>query len=340
MLLTYVAFPSPFAEQLLKNTVLYNLFSFAVILFFVTSVYEIRGLIYSFVLTSTMTGLVSLWILPVPLLYAIEDPSFQFRGLTGINYLTFAIPFSLSTVFVLTKVLTSKGIFERTAMGLMALFLVACVILTGARQSVVGIIIAILMVTIWCLKEKRVARGSAFLIIATTLVMSVKLYTSTGLWERWTQMSPGYQLRSEYWGDAWHVFLESPIWGNGWEYWERSWAHNLLLDVMASQGMVGTVFLIGFVTFTLHAARGTWSGAGDPEVATWRTGLLCAFAYTIVQTAVTGGLPGDPHFFWISALIWRLGVIVRENDSQMIAVSLHSSPHLATGRTAMQRSLG
>jgi O-antigen ligase len=315
--------------------VLYNLFSFFLIFFFARDESSIKSMVYGFIAASAVSGFIALQMLTDPVQYLLEDPDFRFRGLSGINYLTFAVPFALSCIFALVRVLVARHTAEKIVMGLVTIFLMFCLVLTGARQSVLGMAIALLIIVTWALQTKRLSLWLLLLIVGASISMAWVLYTSTALSDRWAAASGDYQIRTEYWVEAWHTFLRSPVWGSGFEYWQIGWAHNLLLDVLASQGVIGLAFLIGFLVFTLSAARGTWRVAGSAEIAAWRLGALAALVYTVVQTSFSGGLAGFPHFFWIPALIWRLGAMMHQDDKYQITPNVTSYEHLATEQVAL-----
>jgi O-antigen ligase len=58
--------------------------------------------------------------------------------------------------------------------------------------------------------------------------------------------------RVSYWSTAWNMFLEAPLLGNGphtfGRFHKTPWAHNLYLEVLAEQGLLGLLALGGLLT--------------------------------------------------------------------------------------------
>lgn len=309
MTLIYVAFPSPFAERLFKNMVLYNLVSFAVVFVAIRDEAQVRRMILAFIVASLAAGAVSLQLLAQPLVYAIDDPEFRLRGLTGINYLTFAIPFALTAIFGLARMLAVPYVIEKALMAGSLLGAVALLVLTGARQSALGLAVAVIIMLVLLLR--RNSSLNRWLIVPVVLAMAVtgwQVYSSTRLSAHWSLVAPDTQVRADYWLTGLRIFGRSIVWGNGFDYMgaESDTAHNMFIDTLASQGMIGFIFLVGFLVFPLRLMLRSASPASNPELASWQIGALGALVFTLVQTFFTGGLAAAPHLFWISALIWRL----------------------------------
>lgn len=316
MTLIYVAFPSPFAERLFKNTVLYNLVSFAVVLVAIRDAAQVRRMILAFFVASLVAGAVSLQLLAEPLVYAIDDPAFRLRGLTGINYLTFAIPFALTAIFGLARMLAAQRWLEKALMAGVLLGAVALLVLTGARQSALGLSVAVVIMLVGLLK--RNVGPSRWLVIPIVIAMGItgwQVYSSTRLSDHWALVAPDTQVRVDYWLTGLRIFARSIVWGNGFDYMgaEDDTAHNLVIDTLASQGVIGFVFLVGFLIFPLRSILRSTSETGNSELASWRVSALSALVYTLVQTSFTGGLAAAPHLFWIGSLIWRLNTIHPES---------------------------
>jgi O-antigen ligase len=237
--------------------------------------------------------------------------------------LTFATPFALSAIFALIMTLTARNSLQTVVMGLAALLPAVFLVFTGARQSLLGLGVAVAVLIAWLLGKKRTSRGLTLLIVIMMTIVGWRLYASTALGARWAFTASELESRVGFWNYGWRVFLDSPFWGSGLDYrGPLDYAHNLILDTMASQGLVGLTFLFGFIMLVLRAARGSWAGTGNAELAVWRMGLLCAFVYVMIHSQFSGSVTGTPHFLWVPALIYRLGILARLDKSRSTTVAL------------------
>lgn len=306
----YLAFPTEYALLLFKNAILYCWLPFWIILLFVGHPTQMRGIAYGLIAVSLFSGFAALRTMDAPLQTALQDGLFQLRGLSGINYLTFAVPFSLSIIYSLTILLAKPKAGEAMAMIAVAAVSTFFLVLTGARQSVVATAISILALLAWFMKHGRLPRLTIAVVVFVVTGIGAYLYTSTALALRWRYASDALESRQEFWSWGWRVFTQSPIWGNGYDYQGGvGLAHNLFLDTMAGQGLVGLVYALGFTVLIVIALKGTWSGVGAVDLKIWRAGLLATWIYALAQTSVSGTVTGSPHFFIVSALIWRMATI-------------------------------
>lgn len=306
MFLLYLAFPSSRADLLIRNLVLYCLFSFVVIFLFIDSVRDIRRLVIAFVVSSCIAGFVAIRLLPVPIIEAVDDPLFRLRGMTSINYLSFAVPFGLAALFGFSRIIAPTSKMERVLMLVLTPLSVVLLVLTGARQSALALGVAIVFLVLWVLRERHMSRALTVPIVAMIIVLGWFVYSSTQLWERWSQLSADYQIRVDYWSRGLHAFSKSIIWGSGFDYLQTgNAAHNMIIDTLAAQGIVGFVLLLGLIIIVLRSSIRALKTTGDTQVSAWLMTLLAALVFALVQTSFSGGLITAPHFFWIMALLWR-----------------------------------
>lgn len=318
MLIRWYTLPSSYATQLMKNLIIYDLVSFVVISMFSSDLSRVRVFALTFVGATVVSGLISLSS-STDLTYQIQTSVFLLRGFDAVNYLAFAVPFAIATIWSLVFVgQTSHWFYRLLGIGAIA-FCVFCLLLTGARQSIVAVIVAWAVFIPWALRRKRFSRRTAIVAVVLSGLVGILLYSQSTLLSRW--VGPEANLedlggRFEIWQAAWEVFLTSPLWGAGFDYFKAGYgAHNLWLDVMAAQGLVGFVFLNVFLILVFRFARDRWTVSGNSDLAVWRMGALCALIYALVQAIPAGTIGGSvSHLFWISAIVWRLSVAAqREN---------------------------
>jgi len=308
------SFPTEYSTQLMKNLLVYDSLSFIAISLLASDLSRVKMFALTYIGATLVSGVISIPSLP-ELINSIQYSIFQLRGLDSVNYLAFAVPFSIATIFLLVSVSNTTGWWYRVLAIAAILFCVFCVLLTGARQSIVALGAAWAIYIFWLLRRKRLPRWFVMVaIIMTSLV--IVLYSQTALVSRW--LGPDANLdtlggRIQVWQDAWIVFLRSPIWGSGFDYFGASYsAHNLWLDALAGQGIVGFTFLIGFLVIVVRFAHATGIDIGRDDLAGWRMGAFCVLIYSLVQAMVAGTIGASvSHLFWVSALIWRLSIAAK-----------------------------
>jgi O-antigen ligase len=312
--------PSVYATQLIKNILVYNVLSFIAIWLFGSDLSRVKVFALVFVGATLVSGIVALSIQPgESIAYQIQLSTFRLRGLDLLNYTAFSVSFALAIIFLLT--IASRTSKLRSLLPTLAAiaFCVFCLILTGARQSILGLFVAALLLGGWVLWRRKASVLTSMIALASLLVISILIYNQSALWSRWTGPEAGWETfggRIPIWQEAWQVFLRSPIWGSGVDYFSADYgAHNLWLDALAGQGLVGFVLLNGFLVIVLRSARGTWVGIGGKELASWRMGAFCILVYVLVQSVPAGQIAGMPHLFWGSALVCQLGVAARRVQS-------------------------
>lgn len=334
IMVSYVFSPTEYATVLVKNFILYSLLSFLAVSLFGSDFSRVKVFVFTFVGATLISGLVSLPPLP-ELTYQLQTVNFRLRGMDQINYLAFAVPFAISSIFLLVFVDQARRLGYRILAIVAIVFCVFCLLLTGARQSILAILPAWALFIFWAWRQNRYSRRAMMMTLILGVFLATFLYNQTALVSRWT--GPDASLedlggRIEVWQAAWDVFLRSPIWGSGFDYFNAAYgAHDLWLDVLAGQGIMGLILLVGFLMAVLRSARGTWTGVGNPDLASWRMGFACVLFYALFQSIVGGQISSMHYLFWISALIWRLGVTARQGDSAAVAVA---SQRVPAGRQA------
>jgi O-antigen ligase len=303
-------FPSALSESFFKHLIVYEYLSFAMVMVFLRSMKNIWLMSVAFVVTSLVSGLISVYVLPEPVQQLMTQPGFQLKGMQQVSYLSFAVPLSLAVLFSGYRIINARSLFPRLIYLLVLLGLVGLLIMTNARQSAVGVAVGLGLMLVWYGLERTQITFDKKLqwVLLVLSVVSVVwwLYTNTLLGERWrgSNLAVGYEGRVMFYEHAWKMFLSSPVWGRGWQYVsiEGGWAHNLVLDVMASQGVVGLFFLLVFLWMVLKKFVGTWQKTGVLEQDSWRICLLSCFIYVMIQQFFSGGLT-SPHVFWVSSLL-------------------------------------
>lgn len=314
----WVTNQNTYGTGLVKGLLLYDLLSFTAISLFGSDLSRVKAFALTFVGATLVSGIISLPPLP-ELSYQIQTSTFLLVGPDAVNYLAFAVPFAIASVFLLVFIGQTALWWYRSLAICAMIFCVFCLLLTGARQSIIATVVAWVVFISWALRQEQRSRRIVIVALAMVLLVGIVVYSQTTLISRWT--APEARLsdlggRMPIWQDAWGIFLHSPIWGAGFDYFGESYtAHDLWLDALAGHGIVGFILLNGFLLATLRCTRGTWSASGSDELSAWRAGAFCALIYALIQAIPAGAIGASTsHIFWISALVWQLNVAVQRKD--------------------------
>jgi len=169
-------------------------------------------------------------------------------------FISVIAPLSFSLLY--QKPLSFTGIFAAISL----LLSISVVVLFQSRGAVVTLLLSVSCAAL-LLSPKRL-RALAILIIFAVLLVSIVIlidYTQNFvLYKRMTNDSLG---RMHYWLLAWQMFLDAPLLGNGihtfgllFKSYSQTlnipiqqpapWAHNLYLETLAAQGIVGLASLV------------------------------------------------------------------------------------------------
>jgi hypothetical protein len=304
------AYPSQYSDQWTKNHIIYGAGFYVYILAFVFDLREIRMFSIALVCTSIISALVGILSLPNNVTTMMNDPGFKLRGLAA-NYLALAIPLSLSFVMAIPFLSMPRRRMERALILGAELILIACLVLSGARQSLIGLAIGVGIILARSVRYRIKGWKMLLCIISLSCFVGSYIVMNSDIINRFYR-----NAGQESWGGALDTrltlmnsamvsFEERPITGMGWQYisGDRNWAHNLFVDVLASMGIVGITILMLFLWISIRDAWGSWKGGRGPEIDIWRISLVGAFVYCIFQQSISGGLIGAYHLFWVSALI-------------------------------------
>jgi O-antigen ligase len=292
----------------------YTLVPIALMLLFINNIADIREMALSFVLSSSVAALGSLYLFSTKIGVAKD----VIRGPGGLNYLTFSNCLSIAALLGLGLLLAAKRPVAKAAFLVLVGTCGVVLLMTGARQAVLGLLCALAYVGWIVLRQsKRVLGIFTVGVTFAGLTVAVFLYTDIGrnvLVPKWNTTSSAAQERQDYWRDAWKVFTEHPMTGGGLANNNGVHAHNLILDLLAAQGLIGFLFLAGFATLTLRGIRNRAFRTMPSEGQIWKTILISIIIFTAVHSNASGSVVAEPEFFWAPFLLIQLGSIA-EQDS-------------------------
>jgi O-antigen ligase len=137
---------------------------------------------------------------------------------------------------------------------------------------------------------------------------------------KWTHTEVDLGTRQQYWEAGWQVFLKNPIMGAGLVYFPDSTdtAHNLYIDLLASEGVVGGLFFLGYLGFVAGGLRTRSSAKGTREGLTWMSILISIVIFTAMHSFASGSVVGEPDFFWAPLLLLQLFAMERTEERRKV----------------------
>jgi hypothetical protein len=296
------------------------------ILLFVDSIEDIRQLAWGFLLCEFPSAWASL--------FSKRTGAWGQQGIVmglGENYLLFsfilcqAILLGLGLTLVMRKAVPK--IFCLISIGLCAFTLM----LTTARQSLIGLTAAVGYIFLAAGRK----RGRALTIAAASAVVAAVgyaalLYTPTGdiVLQKWAKTPESALIREELWSRGWQAFLQHPNTGSGLFYMadDQTTAHNIYIDLLASEGLVGFLFFVVYAGFIISALGSRSLVTILPEGRIWKTTLTSIMIFDAVHSFGSGSIMSEPEVFWTPFLL----LILVSLDSQSgVAPELELTDELA-----------
>ncbi len=325
MILLFILFQSSFepgtAEILYKNTILYTLAPLPVILFLPKQIDRVVYFAWTYLLTAVAGGIIAILMLNIPLTYLLTDPTSitQKSFALGIyNYHWFAYQFAVALIFIFALFAYFKNFLLKIGLAVLALLCVYFLLLSSSRQSIFGSAIALMFCFMWTEFSGRgahrfwivvlvsVVAASAFLIIqqAPDLLRIGLSSGGTALPDQ-TIIREILQRRSEIsWERGFALVPDSPIWG--WGFSKYTVSHNLFLGTIVDQGIVGFIFLLGFLFFWAGEAKRAWKISAQPELHIWKLAMVAIMVFVLIQSQFSGNPLTEWAMWWSTAFLWCL----------------------------------
>lgn len=283
-----------------------NIFPVVVMLLAVEKIDDFRQAAWGYLVAEVPAALGSLFIYRT----GAWGESGIVMGLGGENYLRFSYGLAIGILLGVGLVLTSRKLLRNLLLLAMIGACAYSLVLTTARQTAVGTAVAL---GFFALAEGR-RRGRIITMMAAAAVLAGVVYITTSLapgasnfvTARWSTTHEAAQIREEYWDAGWEVFLQHPNTGAGLIYMVNTTntAHNLYIDVLAAQGLVGGLFFLGFAGFIVAGLRARGSPAtATPEGRTWKAAIVSIMIFTATHSFASGSVVGEPDFFWAPFLL-------------------------------------
>jgi len=317
-----------YARTLTRKLFMYIIFPVPCILLFAGQLPRVKGFVWCFILMTIANGVLIFVISGVaaePRLFL----SLMERGYGADiwihNYHRIAVAFGISVLFLYALFLNTRLIFTRLCIIMIMVFIVGTLYFINSHQMLIACLISSTVFFLWSLFKlpKRkffslflicIAVLAAVLLCGLDLKMLVRndpIYSSEGL-------SNALNVRFSLWALGLQEFVASPIWGDGFQVN----AHNLFIGTLASQGVIGLIFLTGFLLFIALQSFRMWKRKITGERAIWFVTFQCVILYGLIHSQVSGGPLDVWHLYWASAFLWTF-VSSREAVTGETAYSLH-----------------
>ena len=184
---------------------------------------------------------------------------------------------------------------------------VLCYILltTSSRQTMVAITFALLL---FCFLVMRFSLKSLVPILLVVFAIGVGGYLliAEDLGRlRLEKVVADFFGRIDLYKIMWEWFLKSPLTGNGLVY-DPGYNHNLFLDILAGQGVIGLVLMCGVLFAFARFGRRLASRSDNVSIDLWRKGLLAAALFVFIPQMVTGGVLSAHPLLWVGLSIRSL----------------------------------
>ncbi len=242
--------------------------------------------------------------------YTMFIDTLTFASNYNINYHPFGRVASMATILIYTLLLNpkSRSIIYQVGLYLLAIFSCFIVIWSGTRQYIIATGLVLIPFVIWSLVKK--VHGSLFSLLITVTIgitsyFFISIY-STELRLSIFSLEKHSAIRVGIYEIMWNWFSQSPIFGNGPYYGNvPTISHNIFLDALAAQGIIGFTFLVGFIVFIIYFSKGTLLGQTN-RGQVWRMGALMIFLIGLIQAQFSANVLSASVLYLGGVMVWRL----------------------------------
>lgn len=314
---------------MIRTILIYIIFPFLAVLVIAHDIERIKGFAASYVMTAVVGGWLAMKHVDITFSYLLQDPTLNHSFLRNMglkNYHFFSHQLGIAFIMALALFVQAKMrrhmVASLIGAGLCAYF----ILLVGARQSMSGAGLVMVLFMIWALTRKGV-RNQRIVLFAAAVVFLVILIAQVApqLIMREGEESYGesfniFDDRGELWLVGWNFFRSSPIWGLGFE--QKVWSHNLFIGTLSDQGLVGMVFFLGFLTFAVRLLPFVLHQTPDDPRASWRMAFFGVFLFGIIHGQASGNTMSTAHLYWSMALLWMLSTNIMLKPLPFLTIPL------------------
>lgn len=231
-----------------------------------------------------------------------------FANSLAINYHNFAKVSSIAFIFCLTLLFDPdiQGFLKKFVLCIVLLFSAFITVWSGARQYMIAAAISGLLFIVFASRAKTKWRWLS-LVLCVVLGVGGWSFYSNYQYELRLDDPVSVNLRLSIYRTMWDWFAQSPIIGSGPYYGNSpSISHGFILDSLASEGIIGLLFLSVFIGFIFYYSRGSLSKRPIDSEQIWRVGALSLFLLGLIQSLFSSNVLSAHVVYLSSALIWGL----------------------------------
>jgi len=300
---------------LLRTLLCFTIAPIIILLIFSHDFVRVRGLVIAYIITTICAGIVTLNANDISINYLWKDPLLT---QTGIHFLGIYNYHFFGQMFAIAIILTTAFYFEKRQSIMQFIILIIISFLgyflynAGARDSIVGLLLSLSLLIFWALLRLPRSLVSFIIIMSLIILLSGWFYQNAphiltrsdvdGLSE---SASLSTSQRLELWAEGLKNFASSPLWGTGFDKYIIS--HNFFIGVLADQGLIGLMFLSGFMVFFAQLSCSVWTDAGTSSLSIWRMAFWCIAFFSLFHAQFNGSIVSSYELYWSVVLMWSLG---------------------------------
>ena len=281
---------------------------------------KLKGFAMAYMINMMGGGLLALSRLRAPLSYVVKDPLLMhYYGVKGgfhtemnvYNYHTFGLGFAIAFIIAIVLMEKSENLLSYLLYMGSAIYCIYFLFLSNSKQSISSAIVVGTFLVFWLqLQSKTTTRlgGLTALALIGLTVSAIYAARPELVLRNYRTLGEAFDIvenRGFYWQQGLTTFADSPIWGDRFEH-GVSWGHNYFISTLSNQGIVGFLFVLGFLIFLFLQTKGILAGKGPRDLANWRMGALCITLVNLLTSQVSGSSVTSWPIFWGAAILWQL----------------------------------
>jgi len=291
-----------------------------VILLYSHRINNIMSFSIAYILTTMMGGLILLQYTNANYPALLINPLTGNYGMGRLpigNYHSFSYPYGISIIMLIALLQQTKSLIARVTCSCAIVYCLYFLFFSASRQTILATLIVCILFLFWfSTKVEEVKRFNYYRMIRAILIIAVIGFSvyfffegspitifrdihAEGLWGFHDIATE--ERRWGTWAEARQQILGSYFLGT---VYEAGNVHNIFLSVLANEGIVGFILMLGFFIFFFKQIRNVWFVKVIDDVAIWRMAFFCIFLSTLIHSQISGDNISAPEFFWSVIFLW------------------------------------
>ena len=292
-----------------------------VVLVYSQKINSIKSFSIAYILTTMVGGLVVLQYINTNYPFLLINPLTGTYGMGRLpirNYHAFSYPYGMSIIMLIVLFQLTRNLIGRVLCGCAMVYCFYFLYYGNSRQTVLATLIGCILFIYWFLVNKpSVTEGigyyiksKAFFVMVVIALAVYYLFASSPFIvfrDTQTEGVVGFfaivttESRWETWQTAIQKILNSYFMGT---VYEAGNVHNFFLSVLANEGIVGFILMLGFIIFFIKQIQNVWSVKKIDNIAVWRMAFFCIFLFTMIHSQFSGDNMSAPELFWSVIFLW------------------------------------